>query len=111
MIYNDPMLRRKKEKTVTLTLTGGGTTGLQHVELDGVRHVGGEVIEVAVNSIMYCYINGAVALTLQVIVNGVTVATGDSNTNVEYPYTVTKNATVRFAATPAKATITITEET
>lgn len=115
MILNGPIKRKKPVETVTLTLTGNGYSGQQHVEIDGMIYIGGEVINVEVGSVANCYLDGARAFDLKVIVNGVTVASEDASSGVstylDYSYVVTKNATIAFSANPAAASITITEET
>lgn len=113
MILNAPTKRKKPVETVTLTLTGNGDSGIQYVEIDGMRHIGGEVINVEVGSVANCYLGGSLAFDLKVIVNGVTVASKDTSSGVstylDYSYIVTKNATIAFAANPAAASIAITE--
>ncbi len=111
MIYNDPMFwPKKKPKKVRLTMTGFSSNELIYVEIGGIRYGGGQVIDVEAGSTANCYIDGALAFNLRVIVNGVTVASGDSDNHARYAYTVTKNATINFASNPINASITITEE-
>ncbi len=118
MIYKDPMFwRKKKPQKVTLTITGQQMDeSMQYFEIGGIKYGVGEVVDVEVGSTANCYIDGSLALNLKVVVNGVTVKSvsvspGMGSVFVEYPYTVTKNATIHFAANPMEASITITEET
>jgi len=114
MIYNDPMLRpKKKPQKVRLTMTGFDGNIMMYVEIGGVQYTGSNVVEAEVGSTANCYIDNTLAFNLKIIVNGVTVKSESGNGGVyfvEYPYTVTKNATIHFAANPINASITITEE-
>lgn len=109
MIFN-PLPRKKKPQKVTLTLTGFDGDSMMYVEIGGVQYSGSNVVEAEVGSTANCYIDGAIAFNSKIIVNGVTVATGDSDTHARYAYTVTKNATINFASNPVNGSITITEE-
>lgn len=98
---------------VTLTLTGFDINDYIYVEIGGVQYGSGQVVDVEVGSTANCYIDNTLAMNLKVIVNDVTVKSESGNGGVyfiEYPYTVTKNATINFAANPVNASISITEE-
>lgn len=102
MIYNDPMLRRKKAKTFLVKLSSIPLTsynsGYAHVVIDGVKYVvNSETVELQEGTVIDCVAKGSTEGYSKVIVNGVTqtlVAGDDTDVRRHYYYTVHSDITI-----------------
>lgn len=58
MIYNDPMLHKKRAKKVTLTVDGAGSADQGYIQIDGTKYYLPQTIEVDGGTEVYCVFFG-----------------------------------------------------
>lgn len=98
------------DKSVTLTLTGTGSTVHCYIEIEGVKYAGSGTLDVLAGTRVYCLVGPAVngaGITL----NGETVGTNLSENKYEYIYVAERDAEIYFdsSSRPTDAYIYITE--
>ena len=109
MIYNDPGLRGKKSKKVTLTLEGTGDETCGYIQIDGTKYYTPQTIEVDVGTEVYCIFLYKTGITSgHITVNGETVQNGDG-IPTDYVYLTKVNATFNITERKGYYNLTITE--